>query len=94
VPPWSAVDRRIPVTRTPAAATARRCALRANHPFFRAELLNRGISAAWDGTPVTAAAMVQGQTDTCYRMKVEAFRREIDRQAVTRGWQTADERPL
>ena len=38
-----------------------------------------GISAVLDGTPVTSAAMVQGETDTCYRMKVEAFRREIDR---------------
>jgi len=38
-----------------------------------------GISAVLDGTPVTSAAMVQGETDTCYRMKVEEFRREIDR---------------
>jgi CRP-like cAMP-binding protein len=38
-----------------------------------------GISAVLDGTPVTSAAMVQGETDTCYRMKVEAFRHEIDR---------------
>jgi len=38
-----------------------------------------GVSAALDGTPVTSAAMVQGETDTCYRMKVDAFRREIDR---------------
>ena len=38
-----------------------------------------GVSAVLDGTPVTSAAMVQGETDTCYRMKVEAFRREIDR---------------
>jgi CRP-like cAMP-binding protein len=38
-----------------------------------------GISAVLDGTPVSSAAMVQGETDTCYRMKVEAFRREIDR---------------
>jgi CRP-like cAMP-binding protein len=38
-----------------------------------------GISAVLDGTPVTSAAMVQGETDTCYRMKVEAFRREVDR---------------
>ena len=38
-----------------------------------------GVTAVLDGTPVTSAAMVQGETDTCYRMKVEAFRREIDR---------------
>ena len=38
-----------------------------------------GVSAVLDGTPVTSAAMVQGETDTCYRMKVDAFRREIDR---------------
>jgi CRP-like cAMP-binding protein len=38
-----------------------------------------GVSAVLDGTPVTSAAMVQGATDTCYRMKVDAFRREIDR---------------
>ena len=38
-----------------------------------------GVSAVLDGTPVTSATMVQGETDTCYRMKVDAFRREIDR---------------
>jgi len=38
-----------------------------------------GVTAVLDGTPVTSAAMVQGETDTCYRMSVEAFRREIDR---------------
>ena len=38
-----------------------------------------GVSAVLDGAPVTSAAMVQGETDTCYRMKVEVFRREIDR---------------
>jgi CRP-like cAMP-binding protein len=38
-----------------------------------------GVSAVLDGAPVTSAAMVQGETDTCYRMKVDAFRREIDR---------------
>jgi CRP-like cAMP-binding protein len=38
-----------------------------------------GVSAALEGNPATAAAMVQGETDTCYRMKVEAFRQEIDR---------------
>src|SRR6187200_1667266 len=38
-----------------------------------------GVTAVLDGAPVTSAAMVQGETDTCYRMSVEAFRREIDR---------------
>src|SRR5947207_610676 len=38
-----------------------------------------GVSAVLDGAPVTSAAMVQGETDTCYRMKVDAFRREVDR---------------
>lgn len=41
-----------------------------------------GVSAVLDGTPVTSAAMVQGETDTCYRMKVDAFRREIDRRGA------------
>jgi CRP-like cAMP-binding protein len=41
-----------------------------------------GVSAALDGTPVTSAAMVQGATDVCYRMKVDAFRREIDRRGA------------
>jgi len=38
-----------------------------------------GVSAVLDGTPVTSAAMVQGETETCYRMKVDPFRREVDR---------------
>ena len=38
-----------------------------------------GVSAVLDGMPVTSAAMVQGETDTCYRMTVDAFRREVDR---------------
>jgi CRP-like cAMP-binding protein len=38
-----------------------------------------GVSAVLDGTPLTSAAMVQGASDTCYRMNVDAFRREIDR---------------
>ena len=37
-----------------------------------------GVSAALDGTPASAA-MVQGETQTCYRMKVEAFREEVNR---------------
>ena len=38
-----------------------------------------GVAAVLDGAPVTSAAMVQGETDCCYRMAVDAFRREIDR---------------
>jgi CRP-like cAMP-binding protein len=41
-----------------------------------------GVSAVLDGTRVTSAAIVQGETDTCYRMKVEAFRREVDRRGA------------
>jgi CRP-like cAMP-binding protein len=41
-----------------------------------------GVSAVLDGAPVTSAAMVQGATETCYRMNVEAFRREIDRRGA------------
>ena len=41
-----------------------------------------GVSAVVDGAPVTSAAMVQGATETCYRMPVEAFRREINRRGA------------
>ena len=41
-----------------------------------------GASAVLDGMPVTSAAMVQGETETCYRMKVDAFRREVDRRGA------------
>jgi CRP-like cAMP-binding protein len=41
-----------------------------------------GVSAVLDGVPVTSAAMVQGETAICYRMKVEAFRREVDRRGA------------
>ena len=41
-----------------------------------------GVSAVLDGSPVTSTAMVQGETDTCYRMHVDAFRREIDRRGA------------
>ena len=34
-----------------------------------------GVSAMVDATPVTLTAMVQGETDACYRMTAEAFRR-------------------
>jgi CRP-like cAMP-binding protein len=41
-----------------------------------------GVSAILDGAPVTSTAMVQGETDTCYRMTVDAFRREVERRGA------------
>ena len=41
-----------------------------------------GITAVLDGNPVSSTAMVQGETDTCYRMKADVFRREMDRRGV------------
>ncbi len=41
-----------------------------------------GVSAILDGAPVTSAAIVQGATDTCYRINVDAFRRESDRRGA------------
>lgn len=38
-----------------------------------------GVLAAIDGSPVTSATMVQGETDIAYRMKADVFRREMDR---------------
>jgi CRP-like cAMP-binding protein len=38
-----------------------------------------GVSAAVNGDPAPAAAMVQGETDTCYRMPADVFRDEIKR---------------
>jgi CRP-like cAMP-binding protein len=38
-----------------------------------------GVSAMWEGSPTTSATMVQGATDTCYRMAADAFRREVER---------------
>src|SRR5260370_34255554 len=38
-----------------------------------------GVSAVLDGTPMQAASMGQGGTETCYRMSIDAFRREMDR---------------
>jgi CRP-like cAMP-binding protein len=39
-----------------------------------------GASAVLNGDPSPSSAMVQGETDTCYRMPADAFRQEIDRQ--------------
>jgi CRP-like cAMP-binding protein len=41
-----------------------------------------GVSAVLDGTLPTSAAMVQGETDLCYRMKVDTFRREFNRRGA------------
>jgi CRP-like cAMP-binding protein len=41
-----------------------------------------GVSAAWDDGAVPSLAMVQAETDTCYRMTVQAFRREMDRRGA------------
>jgi CRP-like cAMP-binding protein len=36
-----------------------------------------GVTAASDGMPVTTAVMMQGASDTCCRMNVDAFRRQV-----------------
>ena len=41
-----------------------------------------GTSAVLDVTPVHSISMVQGETEICYRMPAEAFRREMDRRGV------------
>ena len=38
-----------------------------------------GVSAMLDGGRTTSCTMVQAETATCYRMTVEALRRETDR---------------
>jgi CRP-like cAMP-binding protein len=38
-----------------------------------------GESAVLDGGPLNSITMVQGETDTCYRMTADGFRREMDR---------------
>jgi len=40
-----------------------------------------GITAVLDH-PVSSTSMVQGEADTCYRMKADVFRREMDRRGV------------
>lgn len=40
-----------------------------------------GITAVLDN-PVSSASMVQGEADTCYRMQVDVFRREMERRGV------------
>jgi CRP-like cAMP-binding protein len=41
-----------------------------------------GVMAVLDGTPTSAASMVQGASDICYRMTAEAFRNEMDRRGA------------
>jgi CRP-like cAMP-binding protein len=41
-----------------------------------------GVSAILDGNSVASTSMVQGETDTCYRMSADAFRREMDRRGM------------
>ena len=41
-----------------------------------------GVTAVLDGTPPSSASMVQGASDTCYRMKADAFRSEMDRRGA------------
>jgi CRP-like cAMP-binding protein len=38
-----------------------------------------GASAALNGDPPVAATMVQGETDSCYRMAIDVFRSEMNR---------------
>jgi CRP-like cAMP-binding protein len=38
-----------------------------------------GVSALLNGDPYPSAAVVQGEWDTCYRMPVSAFRKEVGR---------------
>ena len=41
-----------------------------------------GVSAVLDGSPVTSMAMVQAETETCYRMASDDFRREVGRRGA------------
>ena len=41
-----------------------------------------GVHAVLEGNPPSSASMVQGETDTCYRMTANAFRREMDRRGA------------
>jgi CRP-like cAMP-binding protein len=41
-----------------------------------------GLAAAVEGIPVAAATMVQGESETCYRMTADAYRREMDRRGA------------
>jgi CRP-like cAMP-binding protein len=41
-----------------------------------------GVAATLDGNPVSSATLVQGESDVCYRMTADAFRREMDRRGA------------
>jgi CRP-like cAMP-binding protein len=41
-----------------------------------------GVTAVLDGNPVSSTSIVQGETDTCYRMTADAFRLEMERRGV------------
>jgi CRP-like cAMP-binding protein len=41
-----------------------------------------GVPAALGGRPALSATMVQGATDTCYRMTADVLRREMDRRGA------------
>jgi CRP-like cAMP-binding protein len=41
-----------------------------------------GTAAVLDGIPTTSVTMVQGESDTCYRMAADAFRSEMDRRGA------------
>ena len=41
-----------------------------------------GVTTVLENTPITSATMVQGESDTCYRMTAGAFRREMDRRGA------------
>ncbi len=41
-----------------------------------------GVPAALDEGPLPSLTMVKGETETCYRMSTDAFRREMDRRGA------------
>jgi CRP-like cAMP-binding protein len=41
-----------------------------------------GVTAVLENTPMSSASIVQGETDMCYRMTAQAFRREMDRRGA------------
>ena len=41
-----------------------------------------GLNAILDGNAMPSTAMVQGEADTCYRLKADVFRREMNRHGV------------
>ena len=49
-----------------------------------------GASAILNGAPSLSAAMVQAETDTCYRMPADVFREEIDRRNSFHDLMTRD----